>query len=103
MFGNEQCSQAAHSGTVQLTLSIIRSNVLYVPGLLNNLISTSATPKIYTWDIDNTCARLSLVYLSAPVKNRLYILTISPNCALESQANFNSKANLYTPRANFEF
>jgi hypothetical protein len=54
--------QATYSGTVQLN-------------------------KLITWDIDNTCAQLRLkqhlrtVYLSAPVKNGLDILTLLPNCA----------------------
>jgi hypothetical protein len=53
-------------------LSIL--TVLYVPGLLNDLNSTSATPEFHTSEIDNTCAqlRLTAVYLSAPAKNGLY-------------------------------
>ena len=47
--GNGHTLRATENGSVQL-------NVLIVPGLINNLISTSATPSMYTWDIDSTAA-----------------------------------------------
>ena len=58
-----------------------------------NLVSTSATPSMYTWDIDSSAARLH----TAHAKNGLYLLNIPSKAKVESKANLadsDSKAHL---------
>ena len=102
-FGNGHTLRATECGSVRLNKSVTRHNVLIVPGLINNLVSTSATPSMYTWDIDSSAARLRLrahprtVYITAHAKDGLYLLNIPSKAKVESKANLadsDSKAHL---------
>lgn len=77
LFGNGQRLQSTMHGSIRLTDKVVLSNVLYVPGLTVNLISTSATPWVYEWTItpDKMVLRnrkQKMVYFSAPRINGLY-------------------------------
>ena len=78
-----------HARAIRLTNKVILFNVLYVPGLTVDLISTSATPMVYEWTINPNNMVLrnrksKAIYFTAPRKDGLYEATFQTGASHQS-------------------